>query len=379
MANQKKNTRALAAQAETKKKKWTKKRILAASIIGAATLAAVVFGIMVLVMRLEPVRPIKSTDEEARVVGTVGDYEVKYEELRYITLLHKQSLDAEMGAYESLDAEGREVYETALNARVMKDLKSNYVIMTLCDRYGIEVDSLAADNYVQDEIEAFVGESFESSMAAYEKWLADNDLTDNFLRLLYKVNYLEAALLDHFTTNGIDMAYGEENVAEFVQYMLNDGEWVRTVHAYYPKESQIMTATEAQAQAEATAVRLAEIADDEARWDEMRSAIGKAPFVSSISVTGHGFVFTYGQMGEEYENIAFALGEYESSSVYETEDGYYVLMRLPLEEDYLKENAMDFLEQYQYAVLKRYEDTCREELAFAGNDYFLTISLAEME
>ena len=334
---------------------------------------------MALVMRLEPVHPIKSTEAEARVVGTVGKYEVKYEELRYITLLHKQSLDAEMGAYESLDAGGREAYENALEARVQKDLKSNYVILTLCERYGIDIDSLAADNYVQDEIEVFVGESFESSMSAYEKWLSDNNLTDSFLRLLYKVTYLEAALLDHFKTNGIDMAYGEENAAEFVQYMLNGGEWVRTVHAYYPKESEIITAAQAKAQAEATAARLAEIASDEARWDEMRSAIGKAPFVSSISVTGHGFVFTYGQMGEEYENIAFALREYEGSSVYETEDGYYVLMRLPLEEDYLKENAMTFLEQYQYAVLKRYEDACRGELAFVGNDYFLALSLAEME
>lgn len=379
MANQQRNTRALASQAENKKKKWTKKRIIAASIIGAATLAAVIFAVLVLVMRLEPVRPIKSSEEEARVVGKVGEYEVRYEELRYITLLHKQSLDAEMGAYESLDAAGREVYETTLNARVLEDLKNNYVILTLCNRYGINADSGEADRYVQDEIEAFVGESFESSMPEYEKWLAKNNLTDGFLRLLYRVNYLEAALLDHFKTNGIDMVYGEENIAEFVQYMLSGGEWVRTVHAYYPKESEIITAAEAKTQAEATAARLASIQTDESRWNEMRSAIGKAPFVSSISVTGHGFVFTYGQMGEEYETISFALREYESSEVYETEDGYYVIMRLPLEEDYLKENAADFLGQYQYAVLKRHEDACREQLEFSGNDYFLTLSLAEIE
>ena len=67
--------------------KWlTKKKIIAASVVGIVLVAAI---ILALVLAFNWIRPIESTEEEARVVGTVGDFEVRYEELRYITLLHK--------------------------------------------------------------------------------------------------------------------------------------------------------------------------------------------------------------------------------------------------------------------------------------------------
>ena len=35
------------------------------------------------------VNPIKSTEEEAAVIGTIGKYEVKYEELRYSDIINR--------------------------------------------------------------------------------------------------------------------------------------------------------------------------------------------------------------------------------------------------------------------------------------------------
>ena len=80
--------------------KWfTKKKIIAASVVGVVLVAAVILAV---VLAFNWIRPIESSEEEARVVGTVGDFEVRYEELRYITLLHKASLDAEIGKYDEL-------------------------------------------------------------------------------------------------------------------------------------------------------------------------------------------------------------------------------------------------------------------------------------
>ena len=42
---------------------------------------------------------IKSTDEEAHVVGTCGDHEVRFEELRYLTLHYKADLMAKYGEF----------------------------------------------------------------------------------------------------------------------------------------------------------------------------------------------------------------------------------------------------------------------------------------
>ena len=138
--------------------KWlTKKKIIAASVVGIVLVAAI---ILALVLAFNWIRPIESTEEEARVVGTVGDFEVRYEELRYITLLHKASLDVELGKYEELDAEGKAEYEHILEERVMADIENNYVILSLCKKYGINVDSNAAKSYVNDGIKNVVKTDF---------------------------------------------------------------------------------------------------------------------------------------------------------------------------------------------------------------------------
>ena len=126
------------ADAKSGKKGWTKNKIIAASIIGAAVLSFVIFMIIVLVMNLGPLRPIKSSDQDNRVVGECGEYEIRYEELRYITLLHKATLDKSFGEYEKLDETSRKAYDAELEKKVMEDMVNNYVILSLCDKYGID-------------------------------------------------------------------------------------------------------------------------------------------------------------------------------------------------------------------------------------------------
>mgnify|MGYP003292415956 CR=1 FL=1 len=172
--------------------KWlTKKKIIAASVVGVVVVAAIILAV---VLAFNWIRPIESTEEEARVVGTVGDFEVRYEELRYITLLHRASLDSEMGKYDELDAEGKAEYERILEERVMADVENNYVILSLCEKYGINADSNAAKSYVNDSIKNVVKTDFGGSVDKYKEWLKKNNITDSVLRLLFKVEYLEGEL-----------------------------------------------------------------------------------------------------------------------------------------------------------------------------------------
>ena len=386
------------------KRKWTKKKIIAASIIGAAVISAIIFGIIVLVMNLGPVRPIKSTEEEARIVGKVGKYEIRYEELRYITLSNKASLDKEIGEYDTLDAAKKAEYEKMLEERVLDDLKNNYVVLALCEKYGINTDTPYVDNQVQKEIEKLVESpkeslGFDGDKEAYKKWLKDNDLTDSFLRLIYKVDYLENQLLDHFVENKIDIKYDSETKAEFTKYVLSSGLWVRTIHVYYPKNhpwadeknvpteilavdkeyiNEVISKYDAETSINAAYTSVADASDDDERYSKIKSAIGKTP-VTEFAVSGNGFYFTYGQMGEDYEALAFALDEYEASEVFEYRGGYCFMMRLPLLEDDIKKNSDDLLSQYQYLALKNQLDGVREELSFVGNDYFKTIKLTDMK
>ena len=359
-----------------KKRWWTKKKIIAASVIGVAVIAA---AIVVGVILATSVRPIPSTEEEARVVGEVGGYEVRYEELRYITLMHRESFDAELGKYAELDEEGKAEYASLLDARVMEDIKKNYVILSLCDKYGIKTDSSDAKSYVNDEMKTYVKDNFGGSMSKYKEWLGENDLTDSFIRLNFRINFLESELLKHFIANKIDIEYDGQSINEFIDYVMSSEDWARTVHAYYPKKSDVIDTSNSKTRAEKARDTVLAVARDTEKYDAMRREIGKAPFVAGFSTTGNGLYFTYGQMGEEYESASFALKPYGVSDVIETEDGYYVIMRLPLDEDDVKAQVDTLLVQYQYASLKGQMDVEREKLSFVGNDYFNSISLMEIE
>ena len=88
--------------------KWfTKKKIIAASVVGVVVIAAI---ILTLVLAFNWIRPIESTEEEARVVGTVGNFEVRYEELRYITLTNRADLDSKYGRYDTLSDSDKAIY-----------------------------------------------------------------------------------------------------------------------------------------------------------------------------------------------------------------------------------------------------------------------------
>ena len=189
----------------SKKSFDTKKKKIAAGVIGTAVLAAVVVLVLVLVFDLGPVRPIESTEEEARVVGTVSGFEVRYEELRYITLSNRADLDNKYGKYDTLSDDDKAIYEAELEALVLEDVKSNYAVLALCQQYGVDADSRDADKYVKNSVADFIDEI--GGKAKYKEWLSKNNLTDSFLRLMYRVAYLETALVDKLTAEGVQIKY----------------------------------------------------------------------------------------------------------------------------------------------------------------------------
>lgn len=363
----------------SKKTRWTKKKIAAVSVIGAGALAFTVFIVIVLIMQLGPVKPIKSTDEEARVIGECGGFEVRYEELRYVVLTHRRALDEKYGAYAELDAQTREQYDNELESLVSDGIKSNYVIFSLCKRYEIDIDSGDVESYVNEQIQSIVDEEFGGSVKRYREWLAENGLTDSLLRLVYKADRLETELLQRFVSDGIGIEYDAGKTAEFTEYVLESDDYVKAIHAFYPHRHPADKADyDALEQATAALESLQACKSDSERFSLMRSVIGRAPFVQGFSVTGTDYYFTYGQMDEKYERVAFSLDEYEVGEIVETSDGYYVIMRVPKKADEIKQRSQELLTQYQYAVLKRAEDACRDSLTFNGNDYFNGLVLSDI-
>ena len=378
-----KKNKAVVKRTEQKnnKKQWSSKKKVALGILIAAVIAAVVFAVLVFVLDLGPVMPIESSEEDARAVGRCAGFEIRYEELRYVTHLHRASLDREYGKYSELDEEGKAKYEQTLRERVAKDLRNNYAILSLCQKYDVDIDSKEAKSYVNDSIKSLVDEL--GGKKQYKAWLEENKLTDAFLRFMYKVAYLETALVDKLTEEGKEIKYSTANLDDFVKFIMEDDSYVKVIHAYYPYDFDYTKDKKEGDSAKETAENVLSLIltakDDEERLDLINSAIGGAPFVPGYSTTGNDYYITLGQMHVDYETVAFTLGEYEVSSVLELDEGCYILMRVPKVRDEVAPRAYELIDQYRYAVVKRMIDEQKELIEFTEDRLFVTLTLAEID
>ena len=349
---------------------WTKKRKIAAGIIGAGVLALIAFVVMIIVFDLGPLQEIPRTQEEAMVVGECAGYEVYYDELRYITLLHRDELDAKYGAYDTLSDAQKAEYKTELAEIVSAEIKNNYVVLALCDQYGINTDSSEARNHVKESLEDLVDEI--GSREEYKTWLAENNLTDALVRFMYKIDYLEAALLEELTRTGQVVEFTPANLDNFVAFVMEEEIYAKVIHVYFPREHFLYTdrGTTMSSEAAAALEALKAAKTDKERYNVMKSLIGTAPFVQGYSVEGLGSYITYGQMHDGYERAAFALDDYGISDIIELDEGCYIIMRMPKDRDEVARKAYELVEYYRYAVLKQLKDAKHEAITFNGNEYF---------
>ena len=364
---------------EKKKFEWTKQKKIAATVIGVAFASAIVFGILVVAMRLGGVRPIRRTEQEAVVVGECAGYEVRYDELRFITITCRSPLEAKYGKYDTLGEAEKSAFEAELEAKVLDTIENNYAVFALANEYEINTNSHDIEKKVQEKIELFVEQNYEGDFDLYKNALSEMGLSDAFFRLVQKVDCIEELLLEKLESEKIGVEYGVENITEFTDYVMTSGDYVRTIHVFYPKALQHIDTSDSKQRAEDAAEMLKAIVGGEARYSAMRSAIGEAPFVPGISMTSDGIYFTYGQMGDAYESAAFALDIYGVSDVVETADGYYVIMRLEPELETVRRKAGELLSQYQYAVIKKAIDGQKQKIEFAPNEAFDALSLVEIK
>lgn len=378
---------------EIVKKRKKKKIILVTCVTVAAVIAATLIGL--LIWQVARVKPIKRTDEQARVVGKVGDYDVYYDEFSYLVSIHRADLEYKYGV---VDWDGNSDFANKCKEYVMEDvledIEKNYIVLTLCEQNGIDTDSREINREVNAQIKKVIKESFGGKKAAYKEWLADNNLSDAYYRLVWKVNLLEEDLLYKLAEDGSYIEYSTRNMPDFVEYAKENDDFMCTTHVYYPKwykeykrddngdvVSYLANVSEKTSSlAQETAKALSEYSGDRIRYAAMNSYIGScAYYVEDITMANTDAVyFTYGLMGDEYESAVAALGEYDASGVVETEDGYFVIMRLPKDESYIDKHAEDLLNKYQVAKLLLLENKLSDELDFECSDIAELIS-AELD
>lgn len=316
-------------------------------------------------------KPIKSTEEESRVVGTIGKYEVKYEELRYIVLNHKVDMALEYG--ENIWTEKPEEYEAELISRVNDTIVSDYyALQAMADYYyvggGAEgmMNEEAILDAVQETVELAVDEY--GSKKKYKQMLADQYLTDSLFRFYLAAEECATELF-YILSSDLGVIDGSE---EYITEYMHSDNFIRTNHIFLEgvTEENLALAEELLADLKAS---------DE---PELELILLKGIYCSDYTMTTrHGRYFSRytSDYGDEYELAAFELRVGKLSEVVKTPEGYYIILRLELEEDYLEQNYEDFRADIMGSEFNKNLAEFKKDLTFELNDYGKTVNYLEIE
>ncbi len=273
------------------------------------------------------------------------------------------------------DPASAEKYRAELEELVKENLNENYVVLSTCRNLGIPTQGSEINEYVDGQLKE-IRDSFDSRKD-YKKWLDEHWMTEHYLRFSIAISYLESAIYYTLLDNDL-YQYRHDNIDEFLDYVEFGGKYVRVVHVYIKNEDGDDFASNL-AKAQQVSDELQAITDPDERRTKMSEFIGSAINEDLYSVSTDGYYFTRGEMDEDYENAAFDLDIGDVSNPVVCSGGNFVLMRLPLEEEYIIKNAQKLLNNYHSVALGIYEDQFRPDCIVHFNEYGSGIDLVALQ
>ena len=186
--------------------------------------------VAVLMLTLALVACKDEEDPKAPVIGyAAGGCEIRYDELRFVTMTQKAELAAKYGADIWAMPESAEQYRAELEAAVWDVLRNNYAVLAACQRFGISVDLIESEG-VQASVEAAVQKAIKEcgGELAFEARLAATYMTEHFLRFSLAVTQLEDEL--RYKLSG-ELGLIESDVNRFMEWMRN-GNAVYVQHVF---------------------------------------------------------------------------------------------------------------------------------------------------
>ena len=217
----------------------------------------------------------------------------------------------------------RNVHDSILQYHILEGMAAEKGI-----EFGAEGEEYV-EGMIQDAVASIAGE--EGTEEDLVEYLKDYYLDMDVLRYQGKIQYLYTKLFEElFGANGEKVS--DEDITEYVE----ENGLMLAKHILYSftdetgAELDDAAKAEKKAAAESAVQQLRAITDNEAlitKFDEIMNAESGDP---GLAYYPDGYVFGPGEMMQEFEDGAKALGDYEVSDPVETTAGYHVILRLPL-------------------------------------------------
>ena len=310
-------------------------------------------------------RQPEPSDADLCEVGTVGSYTVTYDELYYLAMTYRAVLEDQYGADIFSTPESAKQYREELETLVYRNITANYAILTLAAEIGYKEADVA--HLVDQSLEELVTSL--GGMHEYRVMLHENYMTDHFVRKNYAVNLLQNNVFNSYVEY---LGLIESDAEVICNKILNGSRYARTRHIAVFRDNG-----KSDEENRALMGSLKAQLDAGADFDALVSQYGE-----DNAQTSDGYYFMRGEMQEAYEDAAFALKEGEISEVVEAEDGFYLIMRLEKQTEYVMMNCYGvgapLYENYQKYTFLSMIDEKQAELTFHPNGFGASVDLTSL-
>lgn len=289
---------------------------------------------------------IYALHEPEEIVAVIGEDEVTWAEYFYMIFSNAKYFENQFSMYQmyygleldwtsSMSDDPEDTFAAyAVNA-AEDQLKQTVAIMEYAKENGIELSQENIDAMEQQresEKTSLLGEG--ASEEAFEEFLAGIYLTPEM--------YDEMLLSGAYYRENFTQTYGEDGALvsdeDAMQY-LADKSYMRADHILFmsldesrqPLEEAVVA--EKKAQADAAAAELAAIEDESERIARFYELKAQYTEDNGAEVYPEGYIFAPGEMVSAFEEGHNSLADKEISGVIESEYGYHIILRLPLEAD----------------------------------------------
>ena len=302
---------------------------------------------------------VESSEEDLRVVGKVGKYEVCYDELYYLIMSCKDIMKAKHGADIFKTEASAAKYADELHNMVMERITVNYAVFILSEEYGLEeplknkdivdgvnaqIDATLYELAVYNGISVEIDESLTGEVTyKYEKGgekkarqifkeaLEDTYLTERVMRLTLAAE-LAFNELPGTLSGKSDIIYSD---ADIEQFMFSD-EFVCIKRIVVNGTSE-----ESLAKAEAALAAL----DAGASMDDIIAGKNGYKFNDDVTSTPEGYYFAREELTDDIAAAVYGLKVGEISGIIKADTGYLIIQRCEKSSSYMLSNLSTFAQQ----------------------------------
>lgn len=289
-----------------------------------------------------------------KVVGTVGDVEITYDELYFLAINYGEATKGE-----------------ELDRLIRENVITNAAILMLCERNGLTYREKDFKDEIDEEIAATVEESFNGDRDAYLEAMRAYGLTESYLRYSTGLELLYGQLLDVYPEKGL-VPSDEDAVLAYIRENF--------IHVYH-----VAIFNDKDDDAVANRSRMEDAYEKLSSGEYSMYDLIRRGYSEDVSdPAGNGYYISKGSTEKAYEDAAFALAIGEHSGIVESmgENNlgeyvscYYLIQRFELDETYLDTHYYELSSAYYGSVISGDLAEIEAELSFTPNEFYLSLDL----